>query len=174
VFVIIIMFIYMCMVCLLATNHSSRSVNPDVSRSSHVGIKGPSGHGNSGETFDARSADVEMPDTRDCGANDLYFQQGTSTPNHTFTITKEIKYAQRYEEGYDLPDAHYEMWLRFNHPEINVLSDSRLQLLTLHYYLKLEKFSKSKFLLHQFKCQTLIRVLKHHLFLCKGHLWLMY
>jgi len=120
---------YMCMVCLLATNHSSRSVNPgtlDVSRSSHVGNKGASGHGSSGETFDARSADVEMSDTRDCGANDIYFQQRTSTPNHTFTIAEEIKYAGRYEEGYDLPDACYEMWLRLNHPEINVHSDSRL------------------------------------------------
>jgi len=38
-----------------------------------------------------------------------YFQQGTSTPNHTFTIAEEIKYARRYEEGYNLPDARYEM-----------------------------------------------------------------
>ena len=76
-----------------------------------------------------------------------------------------------YEEGCNLPDAHYEKWSRLNHSEINVHSDSRLPILTLHCYLKREEFSQSKFILHQFKfhqfklpeCQTLIRVLKHHL-----------
>ena len=58
----------------------------DVSRSSDVGIKGASGHDNSGETGDARSTDVEMSDMRDCGANDSYFQQDTLTPHHTFAI----------------------------------------------------------------------------------------
>jgi len=76
----------MCMICLLATNHSSCSVNPgtlDVSRSSHVGIKGASGHGNSGETFNAHSADVEMSDTRDCGAIMTYIFSEV----HQFQIT---------------------------------------------------------------------------------------
>ena len=34
----------------------------------------------------------------------------------TFTVEQELKYAHRYEEGYDLADVHYEAWLKFNHP----------------------------------------------------------
>jgi len=34
-----------------------------------------------------------------------------------FTVAEELKYQQRYEEGYDLPDPRYEEWLRINHPE---------------------------------------------------------
>ena len=34
-----------------------------------------------------------------------------------FTIEEELKYAHRYEEGYDLFDAHYQAWLQVNHPE---------------------------------------------------------
>ena len=63
---------------------------------------------------------------RDCVPNDSYFQRDIATPDHAFMIAKEIKYAQRYEEGYNLPDARYEKWLRLNHPEINVHSYSIL------------------------------------------------
>ena len=35
----------------------------------------------------------------------------------TFTVEQECKYARRYEEGYDLPDKHYEAWLKINHPQ---------------------------------------------------------
>ncbi|XP_065910921.1 putative uncharacterized protein DDB_G0290989 [Dysidea avara] len=35
----------------------------------------------------------------------------------TFTIDQERKYARRYEEGFDLPDAQYEAWLKVNHPD---------------------------------------------------------
>jgi len=35
----------------------------------------------------------------------------------TFTVEQELKYARRYEEGYDLPDEHYEAWLKINHPQ---------------------------------------------------------
>ena len=34
-----------------------------------------------------------------------------------FTIEEELKYAHRYEEGYDLFDAHYQAWLQVNHPQ---------------------------------------------------------
>jgi len=34
-----------------------------------------------------------------------------------FSVAEELKYEQRYEEGYDLPDPRYEEWLRLNHPE---------------------------------------------------------
>ena len=34
-----------------------------------------------------------------------------------FTIEEELKYAHRYEEGYDLFDAHYQAWLQVNDPE---------------------------------------------------------
>ena len=34
----------------------------------------------------------------------------------TFTVEEELKYARRYEEGYDLADVHYEAWLKLNHP----------------------------------------------------------
>ena len=33
----------------------------------------------------------------------------------TFTVEQELKYARRYEEGYDLADVHYEDWLKLNH-----------------------------------------------------------
>jgi len=39
--------------------------------------------------------------------------------NTTFTIDQERKYAQRYEEGYDLPDTEYDAWLKINHPDHN-------------------------------------------------------
>ena len=67
---------------LLATNQSSHSVNPgilNVGRSSDVGINGASGHGNSVETGNTCSCDVEMPDMRDCVPNDSYFQRDTAT-----------------------------------------------------------------------------------------------
>lgn len=121
--------LYVYGIYLLATNQSSRSVNPgtlDVGRSSDVGVNGASGHGNSGEIGDTCSYDVEMSDMRDCVPNDSYFQRDTATPDHAFTIAEEIKYARRYEEGYDLPDARYEKWLRLNHPKINVHSNSML------------------------------------------------
>jgi len=35
-----------------------------------------------------------------------------------FTIAEKSKYARRYEEGYDLPDAQYEKWLEMSHPEV--------------------------------------------------------
>ena len=35
----------------------------------------------------------------------------------TFTVEQEVKYACRYEEGYDLPDKHYEAWVKINHPQ---------------------------------------------------------
>ena len=44
--------------------------------------------------------------------------------NSEFTIAEELKYAQRYEERYDLPDPHYEEWLRQNHPEAAIRSTS--------------------------------------------------
>ena len=34
-----------------------------------------------------------------------------------FTIEEELKYAHRYEEGYDFFDAHYQAWLQVNHPQ---------------------------------------------------------
>jgi len=44
--------------------------------------------------------------------------------NSEFTIAEELKYAQRYEEGYDLPNPHYKEWLRQNHPEVAIRSSS--------------------------------------------------
>jgi len=41
--------------------------------------------------------------------------------NSEFTVAEELKYAQRYEE---LPDPHYEEWLRQNHPEVAIRSTS--------------------------------------------------
>ena len=34
-----------------------------------------------------------------------------------FMVEEELKYAHRYEKGYDLFDAHYQVWLQVNHPE---------------------------------------------------------
>jgi len=34
----------------------------------------------------------------------------------TFTIEQEQKYQWRYEEGFDLPDEQYEVWLKINRP----------------------------------------------------------
>ena len=36
--------------------------------------------------------------------------------NVTFSIEEELRYAIRFEEGYDIPDERYEAWLRINHP----------------------------------------------------------
>ena len=41
----------------------------------------------------------------------------TLDPNFTITeISKCVRKVQ-YEEGYDLPDACYEEWLKLNHPQ---------------------------------------------------------
>ena len=34
-----------------------------------------------------------------------------------FTTEEELRYACRYEEGYNLFDPHYQVWLKVNHPE---------------------------------------------------------
>ena len=36
--------------------------------------------------------------------------------NPTFSVEEELRYATRFEEGYDIPDPKYEAWLRLNHP----------------------------------------------------------
>ena len=38
--------------------------------------------------------------------------------NPTFSIEEELRYATRFEEGYDIPDPKYEAWLRLNHPNV--------------------------------------------------------
>ena len=35
-----------------------------------------------------------------------------------FSVEEELRYAHRFEEGYDLFDSRYEAWLEVNHPEI--------------------------------------------------------
>lgn len=35
-----------------------------------------------------------------------------------FSVEEELRYAHRFEEGYDLFDSRYEAWLKVNHPEI--------------------------------------------------------
>ena len=35
-----------------------------------------------------------------------------------FSVEEELRYARRYEEGYDLPDERYDGWLRVNHPDV--------------------------------------------------------
>ena len=40
-----------------------------------------------------------------------------SMDNSSFTVDQEQKYTRRYEEGYDLPDAEYDAWLRAHHPD---------------------------------------------------------
>ena len=35
-----------------------------------------------------------------------------------FSVEEEVHYARRYEEGYDLPDARYDAWLKVNHPDV--------------------------------------------------------
>ena len=49
--------------------------------------------------------------------NDLALTSDKCLDTATFTAEQELKYARRYEEGYDLPDKHYETWLKINHPE---------------------------------------------------------
>ena len=34
-----------------------------------------------------------------------------------FSVEEELRYARRFEEGYDLFDSRYEAWLKVNHPE---------------------------------------------------------
>ena len=72
----------MCMVLSLATNSSENSGNLDVSRGNDVSITAASNHGNSGD------------ETRDCEANNWYFQQDISTLDQAFNF-EEIKYARR-------------------------------------------------------------------------------
>ena len=57
-----------------------------------------------------------------CGANATFrdsLQNCTDSEQNAFNFTneEELKYARRYEEGYDLFDACYEVWLQVNHPE---------------------------------------------------------
>ena len=40
--------------------------------------------------------------------NDLALTSDECLDTATFTAEQEFKYARRYEEGYDLPDKHYE------------------------------------------------------------------
>ena len=47
--------------------------------------------------------------------NDLALMSDVCLDTATFTVEQELKYARRYEEGYDLPDKHYEAWLKINH-----------------------------------------------------------
>lgn len=49
--------------------------------------------------------------------NDLALMSNGCLDTITFTVEQELKYACRYEEGYDLPDKHYEAWIRINHPQ---------------------------------------------------------
>ena len=42
----------------------------------------------------------------------------SSLTEPTFSIEEELRYARRFEEGYDLPDTKYETWLKINHPEV--------------------------------------------------------
>ena len=43
-------------------------------------------------------------------------ETGDSTDS-VFSVEEEVRYARRYEEGYDLPDARYDAWLKVNHPD---------------------------------------------------------
>ena len=49
--------------------------------------------------------------------SDLALLNNERLDTTTFTVEQELKYACRYEEGYDLPDKHYEAWLKINHPQ---------------------------------------------------------
>ena len=46
----------------------------------------------------------------------------------TFTIKQQLKYAHRYEEGYDFSDVQYEAWLKINHPDSARLGNAQLVL----------------------------------------------
>ena len=37
----------------------------------------------------------------------------------TFSIEEELRYATRFEEGFNIPDPKYEAWLRLNHPNVD-------------------------------------------------------
>ena len=44
-------------------------------------------------------------------SNDVSFEaESDSTPYPKFTVTEELEHSHRYEEGYDLPNPHYEEW----------------------------------------------------------------
>ena len=40
---------------------------------------------------------------------------GSAEILHLYTADEEMKYRQQFEEGYDLPDERYTLWLRRNH-----------------------------------------------------------
>ena len=42
--------------------------------------------------------------------------ESPSTPK--FSVDEVMKYQQRFEEGYDIPNPHYEAWLSMYHPEV--------------------------------------------------------
>ena len=77
-----------------------REINDAKSTSSYQPVCGESG--------DTLSTTQPM----DCA---LMSNECLDTP--TFTIEQELKYARRYEEGYDLADVQYEAWLKINHPD---------------------------------------------------------
>ena len=69
--------------------------------------------------FFAIGKEVNCTDTTHTANSSLDVEKNIDFEQETpyFTIEEELKYARRYEEGYDLYDLHYEAWLQVNHPE---------------------------------------------------------
>jgi hypothetical protein len=60
--------------------------------------------------------------------------EAPSTPK--FSVDDVLKYQRRFEEGYNVPDAHYEAWLSMYHPEaLSRFQPSSPDLLSLPFYL---------------------------------------
>ena len=61
---------------------------------------------------------LDNQDNRNCVSKDsIQNCSGSKQSDTNFTNEEELKYARRFEEGYDLFDARYEACLQVNHPE---------------------------------------------------------
>ena len=75
------------------------------------------------EVTDLPSTLPDQPVLDNQGSGNCAFREriqncsGSKQNDANFTNEEELKYARRFEEGYDLFDARYEAWLHVNHPE---------------------------------------------------------
>ena len=51
------------------------------------------------------------------GDGDIDNSRDITDGDPIFSIEEELRFARRFEEGYDLFDSRYEAWLKVNHPE---------------------------------------------------------
>ncbi len=60
-------------------------------------------------------SDLEMSSVLESGANDSIIDIALNN-EVSFSVEEEFKFAQWFEEQYDLPNSRYDSWLKINHP----------------------------------------------------------